>query len=74
MAHPDAYLDKIINSTKHDLDFFLAFFLWECPSSMIPTKEEVLRWAAALEKRGPEFALDAAACREFVSGNGATPR
>nr|WP_311527974.1 hypothetical protein [uncultured Ralstonia sp.] len=69
MTNPDAYLDKIINSTKQDLDAFLAFFLSECPSSMIPRKEEVQRWAEALDKRGPEFASDAAACREFVSGN-----
>jgi hypothetical protein len=71
MSPPDAYLDKIINGTKRDLDAFLAFFLWECASSMIPTKDEVQRWAEALDKRGPEFASDAAACREFVSGNGA---
>ncbi|MGC0015387.1 hypothetical protein ACPPTR_07800, partial [Ralstonia pseudosolanacearum] len=70
LAHPDTHLDKIVNGTKQDLDSFLAFFLWECPSSMIPTKEEVLRWAEALDKRGSEFASDAAACREFVRGNG----
>lgn len=71
MSQPDAHLGKIINGTKGELDSFLAFFLWECPSSMIPTKEEVQRWAEALDKRGPEFASDAAACREFVGGNGA---
>jgi hypothetical protein len=71
MSHPDAYLHKIINGTKRDLDPFLAFFLWECPSSVTPTKDEVQRWAEALDKRGPEFASDAAVCREFVSGNGA---
>jgi hypothetical protein len=71
MTHPDAHLEKVINGTKADLDSFLAFFLWECPSSMIPTKKEVQRWAEALEKRGPEFASDAVACREFISGGGA---
>ncbi|MEZ0606192.1 hypothetical protein ACAX43_29310 [Paraburkholderia sp. IW21] len=71
MSHPDVYLDKVINGTKADLDSFLAFFLWECPSRMIPDKEEVRRWAEALDKRGPEFESDAATCREFVSGNGA---
>ena len=69
MSHPDVYLDKVINGTKTDLDSFLAFFLWECPSSMIPTKKEVQSWAEALEKRGPEFASDAAACREFIGAN-----
>ncbi|MGA7816143.1 hypothetical protein [Caballeronia sp.] len=61
----DGYLDKIVSGTKQDLDSFLAFFLWECPSSMIPSKKEVRQWAEALAKRGPEFASDAKACREW---------
>ncbi|MEX3669390.1 hypothetical protein AB3X82_14460 [Paraburkholderia phenoliruptrix] len=61
----DAYLDKIINGTKQDLDSFLTFFLSECPSNMIPSKEEVRRWAEALDRRGPKFASDAKACREW---------
>jgi hypothetical protein len=63
----DAYLNKIVNGTKQDLNPFLAFFLWECPSSMIPSKEEVRRWAEALDRRGPEFASAAAACREWCN-------
>ncbi|PXX32338.1 MULTISPECIES: hypothetical protein [Burkholderia] len=61
----DAYLDKINNGTKQDLDSFLTFFLSECPASMVPSKEEVRRWAEALEARGPEFASDAKAYREW---------
>jgi hypothetical protein len=61
----NAYLDMIVNGTMQDLDSFLAFFLYECPSSMIPSREEVQRWAEALDRRGPEFASGAAACREW---------
>ncbi|CAN7774629.1 hypothetical protein LJR296_007602 [Cupriavidus necator] len=68
MAEPDAYMDKILHGTNAELDAFLTFFLSECPSSMIPTKEEVGRWAEALAARGPEFAADAAACRDFSAG------
>lgn len=61
----DAYWNKVSNSTKPDLDSFLTFFLWECPSSMIPSKGEVRRWADALDARGHEFASEARACREW---------
>ena len=61
----DAYLDKVNNGTKQELDSFLTFFLWECPSSMIPSRREVQRWADALDKRGAEFVSDAKACRDW---------
>ncbi|SPB14176.1 hypothetical protein NOV72_01425 [Caballeronia novacaledonica] len=70
MAESDPYLDVVMNGTKEELDRFLAFFLHECPTSMIPTRQQVLQWVDALEKRGPEFASDAAACRLIVSDDG----
>lgn len=49
------------------LDFLIGFFLHECPSSMIPSKAEVLEWAEALEAReGAEFTAHAAACRSWL--------
>lgn len=73
-ASQSAIPDVIHNGSSKELDFFLGFFLWECPASMIPTKEEARMWAEALEKRGPEFFRDAAACREFVDGSTSEPR
>lgn len=67
-ASQAAIPDVILNGSSKELDFFLGFFLWECPSSMIPTREDVRMWAEALEQRGPEFFRDAAACREYVDG------
>lgn len=52
------------------LDTALAFFLHECPSSMIPSRAEVANWALALEKHGNEFASAAAACSEWAKGEG----
>jgi hypothetical protein len=34
----------------------LAFFLYECPSSMIPPRDEMAAWALPLAERGDEFA------------------
>ncbi|MGF6858184.1 hypothetical protein [Paraburkholderia sp. CI3] len=69
MTDSDAYLDTVANGTRKELNFFLGFFLHECPTSMIPAKQQVQEWAEILEKRGPEFSADAAACREFSKGS-----
>ncbi|MDN7506627.1 hypothetical protein QZM43_28230 [Burkholderia orbicola] len=50
------------------VDAMLAFFLYECPSSMIPSRKEVADWAIALADRGSEFAGHAAACRKWAKG------
>jgi hypothetical protein len=68
VTYSDAYLDTVAKGTRQELNFFLGFFLHECPTSMIPTKQQVQQWAEVLEKRGPEFSADAAACHEFVKG------
>jgi len=70
MSQHDAYMEKIRRGTPAELDAFLTFFLSECPASMIPSREEVARWAEALVARGPAFASDAAACRAFANGEG----
>ncbi|MDE1143592.1 MAG: hypothetical protein PW999_29070 [Paraburkholderia tropica] len=46
----------------------LAFFLYECPSSMIPSRDEVAAWALALAERGDEFACHAEACAKWAKG------
>ncbi|WP_035570502.1 hypothetical protein [Paraburkholderia graminis] len=69
MTDWDAYLDTVANGTRKELNFFLSFFLHECPTSMIPAKQQVQEWAEVLEKRGPQFLADAAACHEFSKGS-----
>lgn len=44
----------------------LVFFLWECPSSMIPTRAAVTNWADVLETRGPEFVHFVTECRNWA--------
>ncbi|RQN35675.1 hypothetical protein [Paraburkholderia tropica] len=53
---------KIVNDA-------LAFFLHECSTNMIPSKDEVAVWAAGLAERGPDFARHADACRRWVAGD-----
>lgn len=50
------------------VDAMLAFFLYECPSSMIPSRDEVAAWALALAERGDEFAGHAEACGKWAKG------
>ncbi|WP_155016937.1 dioxygenase [Burkholderia ubonensis] len=50
------------------VDATLAFFLHECPSSMIPSRDEVAAWARVLADRGDEFACHAEACRKWAKG------
>ncbi|WP_433704105.1 hypothetical protein [Paraburkholderia sacchari] len=69
MTDSDAYLDTVAHGTRQELDFFLTFFLYECPATMIPTKQQVQKWAEILGTRGPQFSVDAAACQAFVTGS-----
>ncbi|UJH73328.1 MULTISPECIES: dioxygenase [Burkholderia] len=52
------------------VDSMLAFFLYECPSSMIPSREEVAEWALGLAERGDEFAGHAEGCKKWARGEG----
>lgn len=52
------------------VDAMLAFFLYECPSSMIPSRDEVAAWALALAERGDEFSRHAEGCRKWAEGEG----
>lgn len=54
-------------ASYEEVDLLLAFFLWECPTSMIPSRDTVLDWARSLESRGPEFSGHAKACREWAT-------
>jgi hypothetical protein len=47
----------------------LEFFLWSCPSSMIPTAEIVTKWKETLLGRGAEFATLVAECDEWLMPN-----
>ncbi|WP_233828336.1 hypothetical protein [Paraburkholderia sp. ZP32-5] len=58
----------ISESDSKTVDAMLAFFLYECPSSMIPSREEVAAWALALAERGDEFAPYAEACKKWAEG------
>jgi hypothetical protein len=50
------------------VDAVLAFFLYECPSSMIPSRDEVAAWALALTERGDEFSGHVEGCRKWAKG------
>lgn len=51
-----------LNGTERQVDAMLAFFLYECPTSMIPSVEQVRDWGRLLEGRGAEFAKHASMC------------
>lgn len=55
------------------IDMLLTFFLWECPTSMIPSHAMIKEWIEILERRGPDFASAVAACREFLEPYTPTP-
>ena len=63
----DAFMRVVRYGTTDEISVFLAFFLYESPTSMIPSSHEVASWAEAFDARGPEFASSAAACREYVA-------
>ena len=44
----------------------LDFFLWNCPTSMIPSHVDVRKWRATLAARGPEFASLVTECDEWL--------
>lgn len=44
----------------------LDFFLWNSPTSMIPTPAIVTKWRDALVARGPDFASLVAECDEWL--------
>lgn len=44
----------------------LDLLLWSCPTSMIPTREAVMKWRATLTARGPEFASLVTECDEWL--------
>ena len=47
----------------------LDLLLLSGPTSMIPTREEVMRWRATLTARGPEFASLVTECDEWLMPN-----
>ena len=44
----------------------LDLLLWSGPTSMIPTREAVMKWRATLTARGQEFASLVAECDEWL--------
>lgn len=56
-----------LTGTPEEVDKMLTFFLHECPSTMIPSRAEVRRWAALLESRldKEQFESDIRACLEW---------
>ena len=44
----------------------LDLLLWSGPTSMIPTREAVMKWRATLTARGPEFASLVTECDEWL--------
>ncbi|MFC0170795.1 hypothetical protein ACFFKC_22265 [Pseudoduganella danionis] len=47
----------------------LDLLLWSGPTSMIPTREAVMKWRATLIARGPEFASLVTECDEWLRPN-----
>ena len=47
----------------------LDLLLWSGPTSMIPTREAVMKWRATLTARGPEFASLVTECDEWLMPN-----
>jgi len=45
----------------------LNLLLWSGPTSMIPTREAVMKWRATLAARGPEFASLVTECDEWLT-------
>jgi len=56
-----------LTGTPEEIDKMLSFFLHECPSTMIPSRDEVRRWAALLGSRPDreQFESDIKACLEW---------
>ena len=44
----------------------LNLLLWSGPTSMIPTREAVMKWRATLAARGPEFASLVTECDKWL--------
>ena len=47
----------------------LDLLLWSGPTSMIPTRDAVMKWQATLADRGPEFASLVTECDEWLKPN-----
>ena len=47
----------------------LDLLLWSGPTSMMPTREAVMKWRATLTARGPEFASLVTECNEWLMPN-----
>lgn len=63
-ALPD---DEPFKTESHeDASDLLSFFLWECPTSMIPSHDAVKKWARTLDARGSGFADLANECRDWL--------
>ncbi len=47
----------------------LDLLLWSGPTSMIPTREAVMKWRTTLADRGPEFVSLVTECDEWLMPN-----